>query len=112
MSDVVYGWNAVSEALRGGESLDEVLVAQGAKHSGGHGATLQLARDARVPVRNVPRAALDRMSNGAVHQGVVATLADYRYHDLDEVLASRSNATSRRSCSRSTRSRTCTTWAA
>lgn len=87
MPDVVFGWNAVSEALRSGEQLDEVLVAQGSKHTGGHGATMKLAKESGVPVRHVPRAALDRMSQGAVHQGVVAALADYRYRDLAEVLA-------------------------
>jgi len=87
MPDVVYGWNAVAEALESGEQLDEVLMAEGASPGGGHGRTLKLARKRGVPLRRVPRAALDRLSDGAVHQGILAKVADYAYRDLNEILA-------------------------
>ena len=74
------------EALRAGRTLDRVLIARGAG-----GPRLQeiidLSRARSVPVRFEPREALDRASNGAAHQGVVAFGAAQRYAELADVLA-------------------------
>ncbi len=74
------------EALRAARPLDRVLIARGAG-----GPRLQeiidLARQRAVSVRFEPREALDRASNGAAHQGVVAFGAAQRYADLDGVLS-------------------------
>jgi 23S rRNA (guanosine2251-2'-O)-methyltransferase len=76
----------VREALRAARPLDRVLIARGAG-----GPRLQeiidLARERSVSVRFEPREALDRASNGAAHQGVVAFGAAQRYADLDDVLS-------------------------
>jgi len=85
--DLVWGRHPVLEALRAGERLREVSVAEGAARAGALGALVDAAGRAGVPVRTVPRAALDRIARGANHQGVVARLAEYAYHDLDELLA-------------------------
>jgi 23S rRNA (guanosine2251-2'-O)-methyltransferase len=75
----------VAEALRAGRALDRVLIARGAG-----GPRLQEiidgARERSVPVRFEPRDALDRASNGATHQGVVAFAAAQRYAALEQVL--------------------------
>jgi len=75
----------VREALRAGHALDRVLIAQGAG-----GPRLQEiidgARAHSVPVRFEPREALDRASNGANHQGVVAFRAAQRYSSLEDIL--------------------------
>ena len=72
------------EALRAGRGLDRILIARGAG-----GPRLQeiidLARQRSVPVRFEPREALDRASNSAAHQGVLAFGAAERYRELDEV---------------------------
>jgi 23S rRNA (guanosine2251-2'-O)-methyltransferase len=79
------GIHPVLEALRAGRALDRLVIARGAG-----GARLQeiidLARERSVPVRFEPRAALDRLSNGATHQGLVALAAAERYATLDQVL--------------------------
>jgi 23S rRNA (guanosine2251-2'-O)-methyltransferase len=76
----------VREALRAGRPLDRLLIARGAG-----GPRLQeiidLARERSVSVRFEPREALDRASNGAAHQGVVAFGAAERYAELDHVLS-------------------------
>jgi 23S rRNA (guanosine2251-2'-O)-methyltransferase len=76
----------VREALRAGRALDRVLIARG---SGGPRLQeiIDLAREHSVPVRFEPREALDRASNSAAHQGVVAFGAVQRYAELDDVLA-------------------------
>ncbi len=48
---------------------------------------IDLARERAVPLRFEPRDALDRASNGAAHQGVVAFGAAQTYAALDQVLA-------------------------
>jgi 23S rRNA (guanosine2251-2'-O)-methyltransferase len=80
------GIHPVREALCAARPLDRVLIARGAG-----GPRLQeiidLARQRAVSVRFEPREALDRASNGAAHQGVVAFGAAQRYADLDDVLS-------------------------
>jgi 23S rRNA (guanosine2251-2'-O)-methyltransferase len=82
---VLAGVHPVSEALRGGRTIDRVLVARGAG-----GPRLQeiidLARERSVPVRFEPREALDRVAHGAAHQGVVAFGAAKQYAQLEDVL--------------------------
>ncbi len=74
------------EALHAGRNLDRILIARGAG-----GPRLQeiidLARERAVPVRFEPREALDRASNSASHQGVLAFGAAQRYAELDAVAA-------------------------
>ena len=66
--------------------MDRILIARGAG-----GTRLQeiigLARERSVPLRFEPREALDRVSSGATHQGVVAVGAAHSYEQLDQVLA-------------------------
>lgn len=72
------------EALRAGRALDKVLIAKGAA-----GPRIQeiieLCRTGSVPVRFEPRETLNRASNGASHQGVVAFGAIHGYVELGEV---------------------------
>jgi len=83
---VLSGIHPVTEALRAGRPLDRVLVAQGA---GGPRlqAIVDLARQAEVPVRFEPRAALDRVAGTPAHQGVVALGAAKKYTDLEAIPA-------------------------
>jgi 23S rRNA (guanosine2251-2'-O)-methyltransferase len=84
VSSVLAGIHPVREALRAGRGLDRVLIARGAG-----GPRLQeiidLARQRSVPVRFEPREALDRASNSAAHQGVLAFGAAQRYAELDQI---------------------------
>ena len=73
------------EALRAARSLDRILIARGAA-----GPRLQeiidLARERSIPLRFEPRDALDRVSNSAAHQGVVAFGPAQSYAELDQVV--------------------------
>ena len=84
---VLSGIHPVAEALRTGNPLDRILIAQGAG-----GPRLQelidLARRAGVPVRFEPRAALERLAGSPAHQGVVALGAARKYTDLEAVAES------------------------
>lgn len=82
------GVHPVREALCAGRLPDHVLVLRGAG-SPRVQEIVDLCRQLGVPVRFVPRDALDRAAGGAVHQGVVALGASITYAEWDSVLASR-----------------------
>jgi 23S rRNA (guanosine2251-2'-O)-methyltransferase len=82
---VTLGINAVREALRAGRPLDKILIAKGAA-----GPRIQeiidLCRTQSVPVRFEPRDALDRVSKGVAHQGVIAFGSAHGYVELSKVV--------------------------
>jgi len=83
----IYGVLPVLEALRaGGRRIERIVIASGAKHERLREVT-EAARSAGVPVRQEPRASLDRMSNRANHQGVIAVAAATSYAAEEEILS-------------------------
>ncbi len=85
---VVYGMNPVRELLRaGGEGIAELWLAEGAARDRALGELTRLARRTAAKVRSAPRQKLDRLAGSRDHQGAVAVVADYRYRDLDELVA-------------------------
>ena len=86
MTQIIYGRQPVLAALRRGEELlEEILVAEGL---GGRFffEVRDLARAAGVRLKQVPRAALDRICRTANHQGVALRRAVFVYRDLEELL--------------------------
>ncbi len=84
--NVVYGVNAVLEALRAGKRQVEMITILQSARPDRLKAVLDLAREKGVPVQRVPRLDLDRRSGEARHQGVVARIAAAHYADADELL--------------------------
>ena len=80
--DLVYGPNAVLEALRAGRRQIEAITILESARPDRLKALLDLARQKGVPVHRVPRLDL----GDARHQGVVARIAAARYADADELL--------------------------
>jgi tRNA G18 (ribose-2'-O)-methylase SpoU len=84
--NMVYGVNAVIEALRAGKrQVESVTILQSARPDRLK-AVLDLARENGVPVHRVPRLDLDRSLGEARHQGVVARIAAAHYADADQLL--------------------------
>jgi 23S rRNA (guanosine2251-2'-O)-methyltransferase len=82
----LYGLIPVLEALRAGhKQLEQITVAEGAKHERLR-ELLELAKRDRVPVHRVPRVVLDRTLPGVTHQGVLARTAAAKYRDAVELL--------------------------
>jgi 23S rRNA (guanosine2251-2'-O)-methyltransferase len=82
----IYGLMPVLEALRAGhKQLEQITVAEGAKHERLR-ELLELAKRDRVPVHRVPRVVLDRTLPGVTHQGVFARTAAAKYRDAGELL--------------------------
>jgi 23S rRNA (guanosine2251-2'-O)-methyltransferase len=89
MRELIYGRNAVHECLRAGRrEVFKLLVAEGAQEKGTLAQSLQLASASgkRIPIQRVPRAQLERVSEG--NQGVVAEVSGYPYVSLDDLLIS------------------------
>lgn len=84
----------VLEALRAGHrAIEVVTIAEGARHSR-LSELISLARAKGIPIRHAPRAALDRVTSNANHQGVIARVSAARYAEPDQLLgkiASRSD---------------------
>jgi 23S rRNA (guanosine2251-2'-O)-methyltransferase len=85
---VLYGLNPVRELLRAGAAeVSELWLAEGGTRGAAFAELERLARAAGAKVRSAPRAKLDRLAATDRHQGIVAVVADFRYADLDDLLA-------------------------
>ena len=85
---IVYGVNPVRELLRaGGEGVSELWLAEGATRGAAFADLEGLGRATGAKVRHAPRPRLDRLAGTDRHQGVVAIVADFRYAELEDVLA-------------------------
>jgi 23S rRNA (guanosine2251-2'-O)-methyltransferase len=85
---ILYGVNPVREALRaGGEGVSELWLAEGGSRGAAFAELERLGRGAGAKIRSAPRQKLDRLAGTDRHQGVVAVVADFRYAELDELVA-------------------------
>ena len=87
MREILYGRNAVREALRAGHrKIYKVILAQGMKEAGIVADVVALAGRNKVAIQRVERRHLDRIGDFN-HQGVAAEAAQYPYVDLEAILA-------------------------
>jgi 23S rRNA (guanosine2251-2'-O)-methyltransferase len=95
LGEIVAGRNPVVEALRAGVPANALYIAEQAERDARLRESLQHAVDRGISVLEVPRLELDRMTRGAVHQGLALQVPAYEYahpddlleraHDLDQV---------------------------
>lgn len=82
----IAGRNSVVEALREGVPVTGVYVAEGAERDNRLREAFKLASEAGVNLLEVSRGELDRMTSGAVHQGLAARIPSYEYAHPDDLL--------------------------
>jgi 23S rRNA (guanosine2251-2'-O)-methyltransferase len=82
----VAGRNSVVEALREGVPVTTVYVAEGAERDGRLREAFKLAQGRGVGLLEVTKSELDRMTSGAVHQGLAARIPPYEYAHPDDLL--------------------------
>ena len=83
----IYGVLPVLEALRAGaRRIDRIVIAEGARDARLR-EVLEAAQSARVPVRREPRVALDRLTDSANHQGVIAVTSAASYADAGDLVS-------------------------
>ncbi len=81
---IIYGRNAVTEALRAGKAIDTVFVQRGAT---GLGKLIALAKENGAVVKDSSADKLDELSGGGKHGGVAAIAAAAEYSTIEDILA-------------------------
>ena len=84
----VVGRNAVHEALEAEIPIKTAYVAEGAERDDRLRDILRMSADRSIALLEVTRTQLDRLTGGAVHQGVGLQLPAYEYLHPDDLLAS------------------------
>ena len=82
MNNKICGVHAVYEVLASHQPIERLHISREA-HSPKLKEILDLAHQQDVPVRKEERGVLDRMAEGAVHQGIIAVVAALKYADFD-----------------------------
>jgi 23S rRNA (guanosine2251-2'-O)-methyltransferase len=82
----VAGRNSVVEALRAGLPVSGVYVAEGAERDGRLREVFRVVADRGISLLEVSRGELDRMTGGAVHQGLACKVPAYDYAHPDDLL--------------------------
>jgi 23S rRNA (guanosine2251-2'-O)-methyltransferase len=85
-SEWIAGRNSVVEALRAGMPVNTIYVAEGAERDGRLRESFRLAAERGLSVLEVSRNELDRLTQGAVHQGLAAKVPAYEYAHPDDLL--------------------------
>lgn len=82
----IAGRNPVVEALREGVPINGLYVAEGAERDGRLREAFRLASEGGVSLLEVSKGELDRMTSGAVHQGLAARIPAYEYAHPEDLL--------------------------
>ena len=82
-SNLIYGRNAVTEALAAGREIDSLLVQKGASL----GKIIQLARAKGVVIKEVSDEKLTSVTGTPKHGGTAAYLAACEYSSVEDILA-------------------------
>lgn len=86
-SEVVAGRNAVVEALRAGVPASTLYVASRIEGDDRVRESLKLANEAGLALLETPRGELDRLTGGALHQGLALQVPPYDYLHPDDLVA-------------------------
>jgi 23S rRNA (guanosine2251-2'-O)-methyltransferase len=78
---IVYGRNAVHEALRGPRTVHQIWVSAGAARE-------RWLPEAGIPVRVVAAEEIERRAGSGSHQGICAEVSEFRYAEADRLLRS------------------------
>jgi len=83
----VIGRNAVLEALHAGLPVRASYVAEGAEHDSRLREILSFTADHSMPMLQITRGELDRLTGGTNHQGVAIRMPEYEYAEVAALLA-------------------------
>ena len=82
----IYGRNPIKEAYRAGKTIEKLFIVKG-EFDPTLSTIRKLAKEQRTVVSLVDKATLDKMANGGNHQGIVASVTDFEYSDVDDIVA-------------------------
>ncbi len=81
----VVGRNAVRELLKSGRAIDKIFVQRG-EREGSIVVIVAEAIEKKIPVVEVDKIKLDKMSGFTAHQGVLAMAAEKEYSTVEDIL--------------------------
>lgn len=85
MSEIIYGKNPVRAAVESGRTLEALYVQEG------HQDLIAWGKRNHLKYRLASNEELNRLAASTAHQGVVASVADYKTYDIDELLTRAQN---------------------
>jgi 23S rRNA (guanosine2251-2'-O)-methyltransferase len=85
-SEWVVGRHPVVEALQAGVPVSTMYVAEAAERDARLREAFRIAADRGLPMLEVPRAELDRVTGGTVHQGLALQVPPYDYAGPDDLV--------------------------
>ena len=85
-SEVVAGRNSVVEALRAEIPANTLYVASRIDSDDRVREALKIATERNIPILETPRGELDRLTDGAVHQGLALQIPPYDYRHPSELV--------------------------
>ncbi|RDY25331.1 23S rRNA (guanosine(2251)-2'-O)-methyltransferase RlmB [Romboutsia weinsteinii] len=83
----IEGRNPVIEAIKGDREIDKIMISNSAKE-GSIKKIIGMAKDKNIVVQYVDKNKLDEISTSHSHQGVIAQVSEYKYHELEDLIAS------------------------
>lgn len=82
----IIGRNAVAEAIKSGQTIDRLVAAKDQKDAGAQ-RIINDAKSRGIKVFFYNKEVLDRESDGKKHQGFIAEVTDFKYSELEDILA-------------------------
>lgn len=80
---IIYGKNPVKEAIMSGKTINKIYTQGSTKELYD---IIKLAKDRRIIVVESEKTKLDKMCDGKNSQGIVASVTDYEYCTIDDIL--------------------------
>ena len=81
MKQYIYGKNTILEALKGDKAVHCVYLLQKDTQC------MEICRRRRIPVEFVDKNYFTKVIGNVVHQGIMASIEEYRYYDVGEILS-------------------------
>ena len=81
MKQYIYGKNTILEALKGEKTVHCVYLLQKDTQC------IEICRRRRIPVEFVDKQYFIKVLGNVVHQGIMASIEEYQYYDVGEILA-------------------------
>jgi len=83
--NLIAGRNAVKELLSEGRAIEKIYIQRG-EREGSINLLIGIAGERKIPIIEVDRQKLDKMSGGAHHQGIAAIASEQEYSTVEEIL--------------------------
>ena len=82
MSQYVYGKNVVRQLISDNKKIHEIILMEGLKDK----ELEKMIRQSGVPLRVMNRRQMDKLLNASNHQGIAASIDDYKTYTIDEMI--------------------------